>query len=104
MVKNEHFAIGLLHTLSVIFFMGGIFLDYYSFMTGLFVLIAVSILTNFLRQQTTRSKPKKKFSSYNTTTQKSTKVNGSNAFCIHCGVKLSNDDEYCPSCGSLNED
>jgi hypothetical protein len=106
MVKNEHFVLGLLHTLAVIFFLGGIFLDYYAYMTGLFVLIAVSVFTRFLRPHMSSGKPSKitkKTSIGAVNPQKPAKVKGNNAFCIKCGAQLEIEDEYCPSCGTLNE-
>ena len=100
MAKNEHFIIGLLHTLSVIFFLGGIFLDYYDFTAGLFVLIAVSIFTNFLRQHM-RDKPRKE-NIEKERTQSQTKEQAIKTFCIQCGAKLEGE-EYCPSCGTFND-
>ena len=99
MVKNEHFLIGLINALAVIFFLGGIFLDYYDFMVGLFVIIAASIFTSFLRPYLRTTKKE-------STPSREDQIKPSKTatmFCIKCGSELGQDDEYCPSCGTLNE-
>ena len=102
MASNEHFVIGLINALAVIFFLGGIFLDYYDFMLGLFVLIAVSVLSNYLRPYLTRSPSKRRNIQERVRAKSQTKEEKIN-FCIQCGEKLDRSDDYCPSCGTLNE-
>ena len=102
MARNEHFIIGLINALGVIFFLGGIFFDYYGFMEGLFVLIAVSVLSNFLRPYLS-SPSKKKRTQERVKAKSQTKAAIGKPFCIQCGEKLDRSDDYCPSCGTLNE-